>query len=197
MPSVALVTGLVGGWFLGFGVTNQELDVDWRAITPIFAALITGAIAAGTALYISNKWNSQKGGEVIANEAKEAIKYFKKVADDLGRLNIDVIARQINTDADLHKSNLFVNLTDGMSNILKIVQFLQEATKDEELVDWYDEIGGNYTKFINLCEEALMSDDKNSNSKEVMALIDFTIIYLGLFERNIKYLMDYAMYKRK
>ena len=42
---------------------------DWKAITPICAALI----ASCTALYISNKWNNQKGSEVIANEAKSMI----------------------------------------------------------------------------------------------------------------------------
>ncbi|MDM1736670.1 hypothetical protein HX112_08940 [Acinetobacter towneri] len=44
--------------------------VDWKAITPICAALI----ASGTALYISNKWNKQKGAEVLAGEIKNSIK---------------------------------------------------------------------------------------------------------------------------
>lgn len=48
--------------------------IDWKAVTPIIAALIASSIAALTALYISNKWNKQKGGEVIANEAKQVIK---------------------------------------------------------------------------------------------------------------------------
>lgn len=48
--------------------------VDWKAITPIFAALIASGIASGTAFYISSKWRKQKGAEVIANEAKQTIK---------------------------------------------------------------------------------------------------------------------------
>lgn len=48
---------------------------DWRAITPIIAALI----ASGTAWGISNKWNNQKGSEVVASEAKQTIKDLLEV----------------------------------------------------------------------------------------------------------------------
>lgn len=40
--------------------------IDWKAITPLIASII----ASSTALYISNKWKTQKGKEVLANESK-------------------------------------------------------------------------------------------------------------------------------
>lgn len=80
VPVVTLVVGLIVGLFIGFGVTNKELDVDWKSITPIFAALIASSIAAATALYISNKWSGQKGGEVIAGIAKSTLNNSAKLA---------------------------------------------------------------------------------------------------------------------
>ena len=49
--------------------------IDWRAVTPLLASII----AAGTALYISNRWSKQKGSEVVALEAKEIIYKIKDV----------------------------------------------------------------------------------------------------------------------
>lgn len=71
---LVLLVGLVVGFFIGFGVTNKDLDVDVKAIAPIISGAIATTVAAIIALHISNKWSKQKGGEVVADEAKQTIK---------------------------------------------------------------------------------------------------------------------------
>lgn len=64
--------------------------LDWKAFTPIVASLI----ASGTALWISNKWNKQKGGEVVANESKQVIKDLLEMVKILNFIKSDMYERK-------------------------------------------------------------------------------------------------------
>ena len=88
--------------------------VDWRAIAPIFAALI----ASGTALYISNKWNKQKGAEVVANEAKQTIQDILEIINISYQMNSIVASPDFNAEKfkqfellneQILRSSLFIN----------------------------------------------------------------------------------------
>ncbi|MBE9400447.1 hypothetical protein IQR32_03655 [Acinetobacter albensis] len=116
--TIVFVVGLFGGFFIGFGVTNKDLDVDWKAITPIFSGILASAVAATTALYISNKWKSQKGGEVVANEAKQTIKDLLEIINISYHMNsysaspemiAEKYARFVILSEQILRSSLFIN----------------------------------------------------------------------------------------
>ena len=81
-----LVVGLAVGFFIGFGVTNKDLDVDWKVVAPMISGAIATTVTAITALYISNKWSRQKGAEVVADEAKNTIKEIFELNKILSRI---------------------------------------------------------------------------------------------------------------
>lgn len=92
--------------------------VDWRAITP----LVASGFAAFVALYISNKWNKQKGAEVIANEAKA---YLIKLSE-LQSLQGDILKSIIESNGyDVNKSAIkeFKDKHDQLANSVVFLGF--------------------------------------------------------------------------
>ncbi|WP_180023397.1 hypothetical protein [Acinetobacter sp. YH1901134] len=127
-----LVVGLIFGFFIGFGVTNKELDVDWKAIAPIISGLMASTIAALTALYISNKWGKQKGGEVIATESKQAIKDILELVKIINYFDKGVV-----NEDDLNEE--FKKFANGYDFIVINVAFIEDCLVDNNLKTSFDE----------------------------------------------------------
>lgn len=100
--------------------------IDWRALTPIIASLIATGIASSTALYISNKWSKQKGGEVIAEEAKQTIK------DILGMVKtINYVGHGL-CESDKLKEELDIFLKYYESVVIN-TSFIKDSISDDDL----------------------------------------------------------------
>lgn len=180
---LALIVGLVGGWFLGFGVTNKELDVDWKSITPIFSALIASSIAAATALYISNKWSGQKGVEVIADEAKEAIKA------SLGLIHSLIHIHQRKQCSE----EKFIEISESAKSILAGALYVERCIDDGELtkvIRIFAKSSGRANNHLNRASKC-----GGELNDEVLGLVEDTYTH-GLMNL-ITVLEPYSVYTKK
>lgn len=96
--------------------------IDWKVIAPILASLI----ASGTALYISNKWSRQKGGEVIATESKQVIKDVL----DLVKI-INYIAYGLKKNEDFNEE--FAKFESGYELVVINTAFIEDCILDDNL----------------------------------------------------------------
>jgi hypothetical protein len=160
--------------------------VDWKAVAPIIAASIAACIASFTAFRISNRWNNQKGSEVIANEAKEAIyqigelsKFYQKNLDNINPSDVEAMISdyQLVYKDVIHKIDFIFNspisqddkkillevaFNLGTSNIIFIEKLDSKKTKEE-------------------LKESLQTSFNNFSKQK---------------QKLIKILMDYALFKK-
>lgn len=138
--------------------------IDWRAVTPLFASIL----AAGTALYISNKWSKQKGSEVVASEAKEIIYKLKDIQRFFSTYNetirddncdeiineykllhselvhkIDFLFKSIENKSDKRKLLEFV-LALQIDSILRTKRIINKTKKGEEINDIFKMMAENF-----------------------------------------------------
>ena len=155
---------------------------DWKGITPICAALI----ASCTALYISNKWNNQKGSEVIANEAKSMIIKISRLQSLQGN-----IIKKIKDSGGYNfpKTELsdFETTTNELSDSMNFLGF---ALKHDKSLSQLPSIVGAqallFIRDIGRYKEGVL--DINSKSFNMINSNDaFTLTEI---------LLDYAMYKK-
>lgn len=154
--------------------------IDWRAVTPIIASII----ASGVALYISNKWNGQKGIEVIANEAKYSLQYLA----ELQRLQCEISASiQKSEKKELNQIRIdrFKIVKDLFSNSTVI---LDHSIDDPELQAHISTISSEAINFIKQVEEYYFNKDTTA----VKALIN-----VGLASVVTLKLLRYALYYPK
>lgn len=160
--------------------------LDWKAIAPIIAATIAASIASFTAFKISDRWNNQKGSEVIANEAKEAIyqiselsKFYQKNLNNINPSNVEEIINeyQIIFKDVIHKIDFIFNSPinrDDKKNLLEVA--LNFGTSN---IIYIDKL--NSKKTSAELEELFLDSFKNfTKQKQII----------------IKILMDYALYKK-
>lgn len=106
--------------------------VDWGALATIGAAFI----AAATAVCISNQWRSQKGAEVIANEAKRLLAELAELRLLIKKISSHTLSNEDSKRAV--KSFDFQEKTIGV-----IIDFLFEEIIDERknsLIDMKNEL---------------------------------------------------------
>ncbi len=156
--------------------------VDWKAITPILAALI----ASGTALCISNKWSGQKGAEVVADEAKQTIK------DLLEIINISYNMNSYTASPELieEKIKRFELLSE---QILRSSLFIVECTLNDDLKKELD-------SFNQLCwavKDICLESDPARNHHDVKNKIAGKVSYIGSTGMQmVKILIPYSMYQK-
>ncbi|MCH7294111.1 hypothetical protein [Acinetobacter higginsii] len=160
--------------------------VDWKAITPIIAASIAACIASFTAFKISNRWSNQKGSEVIANEAKEAIyqinelsKFYQQYLNNFNPQNLDILLNE-------HQL-IFKDLIHKIDFI-----FNTPINRDDRKI--LLEVALNLNKYNILCIGKLDSNKTHAELEELLlrAFNDFSVQKKIL----IKLLMDYALFKK-
>lgn len=178
-----LVVGLAVGFFIGFGVTNKDLDVDWKAITPICAALI----ASGVALYISNRWKNQKGAEVIADEAKQNIKDIL----ELIKVAYEMVSNNCTADQSYENFKIFVKLHE---RIVRSSLYINDCTD-------VDGFKPKMEEFFEHCIKVQLTgrDFKpKENNPEFKSNLKDVINYLGSTGINmVNILIPYSIYQKK
>jgi len=163
--------------------------VDWGAISSIAAALI----ASGTALYISNKWNKQKGAEVIANEAKRLLVELAEL-----RLLIKKIYSGTLAGEDLEQA---IKSFDYQKNTISvIIDFLDKEITDKRknsLIDMKADLDSTYQKLRNYAHKdksqtfsCFISLDKQGGTSI------FDDIH-GSIDRSETLLRELALYKAR
>lgn len=153
--------------------------VDWKAITPLIACLI----AAGTALYISNKWSKQKGAEVIAIESKNILINLEKLALIQNEIFFWFGLNAGKVDEKLFQE--FKQLKDSLENSTML---LNHAITDEEFTGLLMEV----LKLVRAFERSLRG--YNENFFGISDIKDFS---LENYEPLKKELLEYALYKKK
>ena len=154
--------------------------VDWRAITP----LVSSVFAACIALYISNKWNKQKGAEVVANEAKA---YLIKLSE-LQSLQGVILKSIIESNGyDVNKSAIkeFKEKHDQLANS---VVFLGFAINSVQFSNDSSTLFSQTKIFQNDVHDYL-NNEKNVNQ---IRGIDPSLAY-----KLTEDLLKYALYKKK
>ena len=157
--------------------------LDWKAFTPIVASLI----ASGTALWISNKWNKQKGGEVIANEAKQTIK------DLLEIINISYYMNSYTASPELiaEKLKQFELLSE---QILRSSLFIDECIV-------IDNLKFKLNEFNELCwavKDISLESDPVRNHNEFKNKLAGKVGYIGSSGIcMVKILLPYSIYQDK
>lgn len=148
--------------------------VDWRAVATLLASLI----ASSTALYISNKWKGQKGGEVVANEAKQTIKDLLEIIRIVGYITSD------NTTPEQH-SDYFKAFKSLYESVVRSSLYIDNCVEIEGFKDQMNE-------FFEHCRSLLWVDSEyKENFKKKSGYIGST----GITMVNI--LIPYSIYQEK
>lgn len=157
--------------------------VDWKAITPLVASLF----AACVALYISNKWNKQKGSEVIANEAKQTIKDLLEIINISFHMN----SHTASPESIAEKFKEFEILS---GQILRNSLFIDECIV-------INDFNSLLTKFNELCWEVKdvgLEYDPVKNHKEFKDKLSGKVGYIGSEGISmVKILIPYSTYQRE
>lgn len=136
--------------------------VDWGAISSIAAALI----ASGTALYISNKWSKQKGGEVIATESKQVIKDILELVKIINYFENGPKKKDEDLEAEFEK---FVN---GYDFVVINTAFIEDCLVDDDLKVNFDSFSVSSLKVKRIIKE----NNKRPGDKELArAVHEFNI----------------------
>lgn len=161
--------------------------VDWKVFSPIIAALI----ASCTALYISNKWRSQKGSEVIASHAIETI--FKM--SELSRF----FTRNMRSFDLNHIKNFNEEFDQLYKEITMKIDFLSQAPismKDrKQFIQFGIEFIGLYilirskieSKELSLLEKNKLLKQTSDKYRDLRIPVVETLMNYSLFKDGVKF----------
>jgi hypothetical protein len=170
--------------------------VDWELASK-FVPLIAVIISIGIAGFVYWAWHKQKGKEVIANEAKEAIKELLELLNIHMKL-INKIRISCDIDNTVHEK-----ITEKMESLYRKLYFIESCMEIENLneyitksqffikkIDEIIDILHNYKK-VNSADMAIEREKYISN------LIEYSGSYYNYSDLILDTIKPYALYKKK
>lgn len=157
-------------------------SLDWGIIKDILVALISAGIPAVVAILIYRGWNSQKGSEVIANEAKNVLVTIEKIEILQGDIRFWLgLTSKINEN----KLQEFSKLKDSLENSILL---LNHAIDDHD-----------FNFYLNEILEQLKNADRSLTGFEsdFLEIKDLQFTRTNSYQVLKKQLLDYAVYKKK
>lgn len=164
---------------------------DWGAIGSILGAVAT-LIAAGVALYIFTQWKNQKGSEIVAHEAKEAI---KELLENMYTINI--LMGDLN-EGEKISINRYMHYNDEINILLERLLFIEACVAIADFKNKIDSFSKNNTDFSLACSgliKEICSDTRTTLLVEEQKLQGQKSIR-SCFEL-IKTLQPYALYQAR
>lgn len=159
----------------------KEVDRGTATNLMIWSATLFPSIAL---LYTFNSWGHQKGTEVIANEAKEAIKNINLYTTAILESTFHPYLKSNNKELDI-KMNIYINIFSNS------IIFIWKSNNDEELKNQYDCFNEYLSQFLDKIYD--------SSGEETDNLILKLELFQKIFnskEEIIKILFKYALYKK-
>ena len=124
---------------------------NWGAIASFVSAGFTG-IAAVVAWKISEKWNNQKGSEVVADEAKESI---KELLDNI--FNTEVLISHIKKDNNIDLER-FIKLREESNQLFKRIQIIDSSIQIESFGNYLENFNRVNKKILNHAYRIINND---------------------------------------
>lgn len=157
-------------------------SLDWGIIKDILLAFISAGIPAGVAILIYRGWNSQKGSEVIANEAKNVLVTIEKIEI----LQSDIVFWMgLTGKINENKLQEFSRLKDSLENSILL---LNHAIDDHDFNIYLNEI----LKQLKNADRSLTGFDM-----DFLEIRDLQFTRTNSYQVLKKQLLDYAVYKKK
>ena len=169
-------------------------EIDWGSLSTIIAALI----ASATAFCISNKWQGQKGQEVLATESRLLLYDLYELKEHMIFLVSDKLNRDVNFQDEINK------FENRVSKIQKSLLFLSnelESNHHNEIKELWES--------LNLTNKELASyRSENDHENKTTALFKLNLTILekenknfwgdldSLIDRVVKILRNKALYKK-
>lgn len=159
---------------------------DWGAI-----ATFTGG---GIALYISWQWRSQKGSEVIANEAVKAF----KVLSEIEILSVSIL-KHFKDDNYKHLVSTYTDYQDKYEILNNSILLILYVVNDSSLKDKYFNFDNTYENFSKVISNKLEYDSfHDSNIDELTRNIDDIVFTKQFYSKELKLILsEYALFKKK
>jgi len=174
----------------------EVCSFNWELASK-FIPLVTGIITIGVAGFVYHVWHKQKGKEVIANEAKEAIKELLELLNIHMKL-INKIRISCDIDVTVHEK-----INEKMESLYRKLYFIESCMEIENLNEYI-------TKsqiFIKKIDETIdtLHNYKKVNSadmaiereKYISILIEYSGSYYNYSDLILDTIKPYALYKKK
>lgn len=157
-------------------------SLDWGIIKDILGLLISTGVPAVVAILIYRGWNSQKGSEVIANEAKNVLVTIEKIEILQGDIRFWL---GLTSEINENKLQEFSKLKDSLENSILL---LNHAIDDHD-----------FNFYLNEILEQLKNADRSLTGFEsdFLEIKDLQFTRTNSYQVLKKQLLDYAVYKKK
>lgn len=157
-------------------------SLDWGIIKDILGLLISTGVPAVVAILIYRGWNSQKGSEVIANEAKNVLVTIEKIEILQGDIRFWL---GLTSEINENKLQDFSKLKDSLENSILL---LNHAIDDHD-----------FNFYLNEILEQLKNADRSLTGFEsdFLEIKDLQFTRTNNYQVLKKQLLDYAVYKKK
>ncbi|WP_151815023.1 hypothetical protein [Acinetobacter soli] len=157
-------------------------SLDWGIIKDILGLLISTGIPAVVAILIYRGWNSQKGSEVIANEAKNVLVAIEKIEILQGDIRFWL---GLTSEINENKLQEFSKLKDSLENSILL---LNHAIDDHD-----------FNFYLNKILEQLKNADRSLTGfdRDFLEIKDLQFTRTNSYQVLKKQLLDYAVYKKK
>lgn len=173
----------------------EVCSFDWELASK-FIPLITAIISIFIAGFVYWAWHNQKGKEVIANEAKEAIKEFLEFGSKINKTNQNLDLNEVDLD---HISRLKYIYEESNKRLLFLVNSIEIPYLKKTMFDFHVENHQLFSRLelIHVLKKEYVDEQHQIDPKlidETRQLISKS--YCSML-KIVDLLRPYALYKTK